>query len=101
MAVRTVHAGTEACAASIRSIVIKEIADVSASAELAAGVTLLTKLRSLLVQQRLVVGTMYAMAKGAVFAGWIVLPEEWAAFFSMAAVAVLIDGELFQRCRAG
>ena len=47
------------------------------------------------------IGTVYAMAQGAVFAGWIVFPEEGAAFFSMAAVAVLIDGELFQRSGTG
>ena len=50
MAVRAVHADTETCAARVRSIVIKEVADMSAPAELAAGVTLLAKLRPLFVQ---------------------------------------------------
>ena len=39
---------------------------------------------------------MHTVAQGAVFAGGIMLPQEGAAFFSMAAVTVFIYAELLQ-----
>ena len=43
------------------------------------------------------VGTVRGVAQAAVFRYRIMLPQERAALFSMAGIAVLIDAELLQR----
>lgn len=60
-------------------------------------VALLAQLRSGFVQQCRMIRAMNVVAKRAVFGGRLVLPQERSAFFGMAAVAVFIDRELFQR----
>ena len=64
-----------------------------------ARVTLLAQLRPGLVQQCRMIRAVHIVAQGAVFGGRLVLPQERAAFFSMAVVTVLIYSELLQRCR--
>ena len=44
--------------------------------------------------------TMYAVAQSAVFNYRIMLPQEGAAFFCVAAIAIVINRKLFQACWA-
>ena len=59
-------------------------------------VALLAQPGAATVEQGRVVRTMRLVANAAIFAYWLVFPQEWAAFFSMAFVAGFVDGVVDQ-----
>lgn len=64
-------------------------------------VALFTQERWARFQQRGDVGTVRGMAIGAVLGRWLMLPQEGAAFFSVAGVAGFSDRVLFQQFGTG
>ena len=100
VAVGTILRNDGAAAFQVSIVVIQQQTDMCRSATLSLNrMALLAQLGARFVQQRLVIGSMHVVAECAVFGGRLVLPQEGPAFFSMAAVAVFIDCELFQRRR--
>ena len=64
-------------------------------------VALFTQERWARFQQRCDVRSVRRMAIGAVLGRWLMLPQEGAAFFSVAGVAGLVDRVLFQQFGTG
>lgn len=97
MAVGAVHPDLESSTSRARStiVIIQEVSDMPATA-LGPDIcmALLAKLWALLVQQRLVVGTMDTVTQRTVFAGRRMLPQEWTTFFRVTGVTVFINTEL-------
>jgi hypothetical protein len=97
MAVGTVLSDEETIAARVATVVIQKITDMVAATDTRLGdMALLAQLGAGFVQQRHMVRTMNTMTQGTVFTDRLMLPQERATFFSMAAIAVLVDGELIQ-----
>ena len=57
---------------------------------------MLAQLRAGLVQQCRMIRAVNVVAKRAVFGGWLVFPQEWAAFLCVAFVAGFVDGVVDQ-----
>jgi len=101
-AIATTSTGTGAIATT--STGTKAIATTSTGTTTMAhnpGMTLLTQLRPLAVEQRGMVRTMHLVTQGAVLRDRVVLPQKGPALLGMTGVAVLVYGQLVQIRRSG